>query len=379
MITRTTIATLAVLGATAGPAWGAPANDDWEHAAALGAAPAAADGTIDGATAEPGDPDRRPNVWYAYRPAADGPVAVELPHHDGSVAFPPVVYTGAIHGALEELPVRRDQWYSRTRFDAVAGQTYWIEVRGYRALGDFRLAVRPLDPPANDDFADARRLDVPGVYTGFLEQGTTELDEPPLPPGGSASTVWFSIRPKHSSRLTVDPTGSSASTQVDAYTGSHISSLHRVASAGVVRFQAQRGRTYRLRLTSFGGNTGDYGLDVSDGSIAGKGVHMTVRPGQTVGSVRRHGVRLDVGARRKVGVDIDLLVSKATAHRLHLRSTRIGHVGGQLGYHQDVPATVALNSAARRALARHDHLRATLRLTLRSSAPDRVLTVPVRL
>ena len=379
MITRTAIATAAVLAATVAPAWAAaPPNDNWEHAAPLGAAPVTVDGTITGATAQADDDGI--NVWYAYRPTTSGPVAAELPHHEGYVEGPPTVYTGATRDTLQFLPAQRDQWYTRTRFDAVAGQTYWIEVRGDGALGDFTLAVRPLTAPSNDDFTDARFLRVPGQYHGLLEQGTTELGEPPLRGSGAPSTVWFTVRPRHSSRLTVDGKGSSANVQFDVYTGSDTSELHHLAWGGTaVRFGVKAGRTYRIRLASFGGETGDYVLDVSDGSIAGKGVHMKVRPGQSVGSVRRHGVRLDVGARRTVGVDIDLLVSKSTARHLHLAGRRLGHVGGQLGYHQNVPATVRLNRAARRALAGRSHLRATLRLELRDKGPNRVLTVPVRL
>jgi hypothetical protein len=377
MITRTAIATAVVLAATAAPAWAAaPANDDWEHAASLGPAPVTVDGTLAGATAQADDAGV--NVWYAYRPSTSGEVAVELPRHEGYVEGPPTVYTGAARDSLRYLPVRRDQWYGRTRFDAVAGQTYWIEVRGDGAAGDFTLSVHPVAAPANDAFADARRVSVPRLVHGNLEDGTVELGEKGVRDG--SSSVWFTIRPKHTGRLTVDGSGSSCWPTVGAFTGSTVSTLHRVSEAAkVVRFTGQRGRTYHLRLTCANGETGAYELDVSDGSIAGKGVTMKARPGQSVGSVRRHGLRIDVGARRKVGVDIDLLVSKATARHLHLRGTTLGHVRGTLGYHQQAPATIRLSSAARRALAGRSHLSATLRLTLRDHAPNRVLTVRVGL
>jgi hypothetical protein len=374
MITRTAIATAAVLAATAAPAWAAPANDDWEHAATLGAAPVAVDGTLTGATAQADDDGI--NVWYAYRPATSGPVAVELPRHDGFVEGPPSVYTGATRDSLRFLPAQRDQWYTRTRFDAVAGQTYWIEVRGDGARGEFTLSLHQVAAPANDAFADARRLRVPTLLHGNLEDGTVELGEKGVHEG--SSSVWFTIRPKHTGRLTVDGSGSSCWPTVGAFTGGTVSSLHRVAEASrTVRFNAHRGRTYHLQLACTSGETGAYELDVSDGSIAGKGVTMKVRPGQSVGSVRRHGLRIDVGARRKVGVDIDLLVTRGTARHLHLRSGLLGHVRGTLGYRQQAPATILLNAAARRALAGRHHLAATLRLTLRDHAPNRVLTVPV--
>jgi hypothetical protein len=375
MITRTAIATAAVLAATAAPAWAAaPANDDWEHATPLGAAPVSIDGTITGATAQADDDGI--NVWYAYRPATSGPVAVELPHHEGYVEGPPSVYTGATRDTLRFLPAQRDQWYARARFDAVAGQTYWIEVRGDGARGDFTLSVHPVAAPANDAFADARRLRVPTLLHGNLEDGTVELGEKGVHDG--ASSVWFTVRPKRTGRLTVDGSGSGCLPTVGAFTGSTVSSLHRVAEApNVVRFTGVRGRTYHLRLVCASGETGAYALDVSDGSIAGKGVTMKALPGQSVGSVRRRGLRIEVGARRKVGVDIDLLVTRGFARQIRLHSTVLGHVRGTLGYHQQTPATIRLNAAARRALSGRHHLAATLRLTLRDHAPNRVLTVAV--
>jgi hypothetical protein len=375
MIARTAIATAAILAATAASAWAAPANDDWEHAAPVGAARVA--GTLDGATTQAFDPTRRPNVWYAYRATTSGPMAAELTSRGRRLDFVTPVYTGASHASLRQASVQDDRWPGRSVFDAMGGQTYWIAVNGGASgSGDFTLSVHPLAAPANDAFADARRVRVPRLVRGNLEEGTAELGETGLHEG--SSSVWFTIRPKHGGRLTVDSSGSECFATVGAFTGSTVAGLHRVAEAPeVVRFTAQRGRTYHLRLACQSGLTGAYVLDVSDGSIAGKGVTMKPRPGQSVGDIRRHGLRFDVGARRKVGVDIDLLVTPGFARHLHLRSAVLGHVRGTLGYHDQEPATIRLDAAARRALAGRHHLAATLRLTLRNHAPNRVLTVPV--
>jgi hypothetical protein len=381
---RTTIGGLAVavgLSAFAAPAVAAPGNDDFEHAAALGGgARVSVNGTLAGAGSQPGDPlGRAADVWYSYTPAAGGPVAISLPERDGSVAPPPTVYTGADRGHLLPVPSTQDGWYGRSRIDAVAGQTYWILVSGWQPQGDFTLRVRPAAAPSDDDFADARAVRVPGLYHGSLEEATAELGEPAIGRSQQAS-AWVRIRPRNSSRLTVDARGSSCGATVGAFTGSDVDDLHRVAEHfTTIRFAAVRNHTYMLRVSCPGGYLGDYTLDVSDGSIKGKGVHMAVKPGQTIHSVRAHGLRLDVGARRKVGVSIDLLVSRSTARTLHLRERVLGHVRGQLGYGQKAPATIRLNAAARRALAGRRSVKATARLTLLDNAPDRVLEVPVRL
>lgn len=382
MTTRTIIgglATAAWLAALTAPALAAPSNDDFERAQAIGL-DRALPGTIDGASTQPGDPGPGSvNVWYAYTATTNGPVAVELPMHHGSIDTPPRVFVGADRAHLTPAATAdQDPWYSRTVVDAVAGQTYRIMVTGWQPDGRFALRVRQAAPAANDDFADAARVRVPGLYEGTLEDATTELGE--VAPAGTVATTWYRIRPRHSSRLTVDASDAWCNPSVGAFTGDDVSSLHRIDERSrTIRFHVTRGRTYLLRLACGRGPIGDYTLDISDGSIEGKGVHMDVAPGQTVGSVLRRGLRLDVGARRKVGVSIDLRVSSRTARALGLRSRTLGHVGGTLGYGQRAPATLKLTGAARRALAGRNRLDATLRLTLRDHGPNRVLNVQIHL
>jgi hypothetical protein len=372
------LAAAAGLAVFAAPAMAAPANDDFEHAQPIGAVPAGVPGTLNGATPQMGvGRGANADVWYSFTPSASGPVAIALPEHNGSVDSQASVFTGPDGSHLTPVTPQPDRFYGRVRFDATAGQTYWIEVTGYQANGAFTLRARNAVAPANDDFADAQRIRVPGLYHGNLEDATTELGEPSAAP---QPTVWYRIKPRHSGRLTVDAGGSSCPAVVGAFTGG-LGELHRVAEhANVIRFTAKRGHTYRLRLAcTSGGYLGDYTLDVSDGSIEGKGVKMSVVPGQTVDSARAHGLRLDVSARRKVGVAIDLLISRRTQHRLHLPDRVIGHVRGPLGYGQQAPATIRLERSARRALAGRDRLDGTARLTLLDKAPNRVLDQRVRL
>jgi hypothetical protein len=99
-----------------------------------------------------------------------------------------------------------------------------------------------------------------------------------------------------------------------------------------------------------------------------------------VESVRSRGLRLVVGARRKVRISLVLEVSRATARELGLRSTQLGRATGTLGYHDERPAAIRLSGAARRALRDADALTAKVRATiLHSDAPNRVLTSPVDL
>ena len=87
-----------------------------------------------------------------------------------------------------------------------------------------------------------------------------------------------------------------------------------------------------------------------------------------------------MSARRRVEVALELRVGRRTAERLGLAGRVLGRTGGVLGYNESRGATLRLTRRARRALADQPRLRATVRLTLpRSTARDRVLTVPVTL
>jgi hypothetical protein len=95
-----------------------------------------ATGRVAYATVQAGEPlaEAKHTVWYAYRPATSGTVDVTV---SGACMSPPPVcdglrfgaYTGKSPGTLTEFPQSRGPYNAPfTRFDAVAGTTYWIAV-----------------------------------------------------------------------------------------------------------------------------------------------------------------------------------------------------------------------------------------------------------
>lgn len=247
-------------------------------------------------------------------------------------------------------------------------------------------------PPANDDFAAAQRVGIGVEYSGSLAEATPELGEPAHSRYGPVRSVWFRYRAPRSGRLTIDTGGSEFDTVLAVYRGSDPSNLHLVAAdddgspsgnfGSTVRFKTKRGRVYRIAVDTFFDDQESYAfkLWLSDGGIKGKGVAMTVDPGQTVEAVRAHGLHLNVSARRKVKTDLALRVSRRTARRLGLEGRVLGRVSGPVDYGQSLRATIQLTPAARSALDGVEHLRARVRLTLKgSTAPDKALTVPVSL
>jgi hypothetical protein len=376
----TAFAATAWMAIAAAPALAAaPANDDFEHAQPLGDVPAQTVGTRTEATRQANEPPGLQTVWYTLQPSRAGRIAIESESR-GSIPIV-AVFTGSSLTDLHALTRTEDANPYRVAFDAAAGQVYRIAVGSPYEGADpgFSLRVRPAPLPGNDAFEDAQRVAIPGVYEGNLADATGELGEPAQ--GQNVHSVWYRIKPRRTGRLTVEAAGD-CSPELGIFTGSDVARLHKVGTApgGVIRYVARRGRTYRISVTCRFPGRGDVSLTVSDGSVAGKGLTVSAPAGQTVSSVRSHGLRLLVGARRKVRISLVLTVSRKTARDLGLRSTELGRATGTLDYHDERPAAIRLTAAARRALRGETQLTARVRATiLHSDAPNRVLTVPVTL
>jgi Tol biopolymer transport system component len=143
------------LGAT--PASAAPANDTFTSATVLtGARVLRSADTNVGATAEPGEPQHAgqaggASVWYAWTPAASGPVTISTAGSTVDTLLG--VYVGTSVNTLAGVVSNDDDpahqvLTSVVRFDAVATTTYRIAVDGYAGdQGTIVLRLRQ-GPPA---------------------------------------------------------------------------------------------------------------------------------------------------------------------------------------------------------------------------------------
>lgn len=377
--------TLCALAVTAGtltavPAASAapPVNDDFAGAAPIVSTTESLRSTIDGATLEAGEPDHgQQSVWYVFKPTESRRVVVEL-MNGRNLSAVTTVYTGAGMSTLQRIGQAR---YIRARvpFEAAAGQTYFIAV-ATQAPGQtdsrFQLRLRDMPLPTNDAFADAKTIRIPGKYRGNAADATAELGEDE----SHSHSLWYRFKPRRTGKLTIDMVRGYCSGGVTLYSGSRLTTLRRIKSGPPIRLTARRGTVYHLAVDCSIPSLGDFILTLSDGSIKGKGVKLAVDDGQTVDSVRARGLRMTVTAERRVGVGIELKVSRATADRLGLKSRVLGTARGPVNYNRSLPVDLRLTRAARRALANTEHLNATVRLEiLRTDAPNRVLTVPVSL
>jgi hypothetical protein len=108
------------------------------------------------------------------------------------------VYTGRSLGGLRVVDFNNDGCRggggSRVTFTARRGRTYRIAVAGFAAAGRFRMLVRAVPTPPNDDFLDAAPIRLGTSVGGTTENATRELGEPRHDGKSADQTVWFRLR-----------------------------------------------------------------------------------------------------------------------------------------------------------------------------------------
>jgi hypothetical protein len=193
-------------------------------------------------------------------------VAIETCGSDFDTAL--AVYTGTHVDALAQvagdLGSNRDCGsQSRLLLDAAAGTRYHVAVAGENdAIGNIRLAIRPVTLPPNDAFANAqviRGSNLPRTITGNTIGATAEPDEPRHAGFTAQSSVWYRWTPQTSGPVVVEACGSDFDSELGVYTGSTLPALTTVAGSdnrcdddGKVFFTATAGATYQIAVDSFG-------------------------------------------------------------------------------------------------------------------------------
>jgi hypothetical protein len=210
-------------------------------------------------------------VWYAFTPVEDVRInagaARMLPFPPvedvriNSTRIPPIplytavsVYTGE-RGALEQLAC--DSVYAR--FDADAGQTYFIMVGFSEPDSPLRFQAEALPPPpANDDFDAATVVGALPFSESLDTRGAiAEREDPGLcGDGPQLPNVWYAYTPEEDTRVTVDTAGSTYFAQITAFSGPRGLLVPVGCDDSRLSFTAHAGRTYHVMiagsLSSFG-------------------------------------------------------------------------------------------------------------------------------
>jgi hypothetical protein len=225
------------------------------------------------ATREAGEPwagSAGASVWYSWTAPSDGPVAVSTAGSAFQTAL--AVYKGTTFDGLTRIAynsyAQTGVNASRAGFEALAGETYLIQVDGYygSSRGPLALALRhAASPPANDPFASPTLLpsERSVSVTGDSLGGTAEAGEPQhYPYMANRNSVWYSWTAPSSGSLTIKATpGEAGFTPIlAAYTGDALVGLKRVANQAQdwsggpqqIRIRVEAGTTYRIAMESYG-------------------------------------------------------------------------------------------------------------------------------
>ena len=235
----------------------APANDDFADAriAPLGVE---LTGTIKGATKQRGEP-RHANslasrsVWYRFTTAHKTTVVFQTCESRLNTVI--AVYSGRSLRSLRAVDYNNDGCPtvglgSRVAFTAGPGRTYRIAVAAFQPKGRFTLAVRRLNAPPNDDFRDAAPVSPRSAVRGTLRNSTRELHEPNGSYFAETRTVWFRLRVRSRTRITVHVCSDAGSVGVVVYTGRRLSRLRQIGPnfRCAVTFTATAGVVYRVQV-----------------------------------------------------------------------------------------------------------------------------------
>ena len=204
-----------------------PANDDFVSASVLAGEKVHTNGSIAGATSEPGEPYHDGqygghSVWYSWT-APDTDRYSVVADSFGQFAILLAIYTGSdlTHLSL----VCSNATWRNTMFEAQAGINYFIAVDTTAGWieGDFALDL--LKPPANDNFAE--RIPITDTSSPILGTNLGASWEPgePLVAYYGGESIWWSWTPAASGRLTFSISATELVPMLHIYTGSRVSNL----------------------------------------------------------------------------------------------------------------------------------------------------------
>jgi hypothetical protein len=141
---------------------------------------------------------------------------------------------------------------ARVAITARPDRTYRIAITGVPeySRGPFRLRVRVIHPPPNDDFRNAARLRVGSSIVADMRDATLEPGEPLA---NAPRSVWFKLRAAVASRVRLRLCSPRLRTEeLEVYTGSQVRRLTAISAADcVTTFDAEPNVTYRIRVGGY--------------------------------------------------------------------------------------------------------------------------------
>ena len=204
-----------------------PPNDAFTNRIEIAALPALVFGANTNASREPGELAFGPSasgstVWWRWRAAANGPVAVST----AGAAFDTfiAVFTGSAATNLQPVAVASGFAccsQARVIFDAVGGRDYAIGVDGLNGQeGAITLNLNAAARPPNDRFVD--RLHLAGSHaftTANNADASADPDDPTPFSGLSRKSLWWDWTAPATARYSISLQGSSINAALAVYLG----------------------------------------------------------------------------------------------------------------------------------------------------------------
>jgi hypothetical protein len=255
----------------------APSNDNFSTGLNLVSSPFSFQEFNECASTEPGEPPHAGDpgghsVWFDWSPISDGVAVITTKRSDFDTLL--AVYTGDSLTNLTLIAsnddvIRGIYLQSEVSLPAFAGTNYHIAVDGWG--GAVGTVVLNLNPPPNDDFADAQEIMASsGAVTGYTVGASKEPYEPAHAYDVGGHSVWFVWTAPADGPVEFNTTGSAFDTTLAVYTGDVLTNLIVVAanndaSAGLassrLAFVAAAGSIYRIAVDGFAGESGSFKLN----------------------------------------------------------------------------------------------------------------------
>ncbi len=247
-----------------------PSNDHFADAYVIFGASGTTTGHNEGATAETGEPaqDGANSVWWSWTAPLSGGYAFDTFGSDFDTVLQ--IYTGTSVSGLTEITSNNDSGnvgQSGVFFDAVAGETYMICVRGYNDWCFGNITLNWLR--WNDNFADALPISgTSGATSGHNVEATSEVGDS-ITNYAAGATVWWAWTAPQTGYATFGAVSSLADLIIGICTGPELGSLSLIAFNDDISddlesrttFLATEGTTYYILIDSYGSYGGPIALN----------------------------------------------------------------------------------------------------------------------
>jgi hypothetical protein len=256
----------------------APLNDNFSNAVQILQTPFTFSGFNNCAGSEPGEPLHTGSVgghsvWFSWTPASDQIAVVDTKGSDFDTML--AIYVGDSVSNLTSVAGDDDiipgvYLTSQVSFSATAGTTYWIAVDGYQ--GAVGTVVLNLNPPANDDFAQAFIISgSAGTTNGSTIGASKEPYELAHAFDVGGHSIWYLWTAPDSGPADINTLGSTFNTTLAVYTDGSVGSSGNLTNfvlvaasdddVGAVQtsrvdFYAVAGTTYQIAIDGFGAESG---------------------------------------------------------------------------------------------------------------------------